>query len=56
MNEERLSHYAATWEPGTWHRLIAEEELKRRHARPASRSMIAAAVSALVALVIVALI
>jgi len=34
MDDRRLAHYAAAWEPGTWHRTIAEQELERRHKRP----------------------
>ncbi|MGH8667008.1 MAG: hypothetical protein ACREUX_22330 [Burkholderiales bacterium] len=34
MDDIRLARYAAGWEPGTWHRTLAEQELKRRHERP----------------------
>ena len=36
MTDERLTHYATTWEPGSWHRTIAEQELVSRHRRPPS--------------------
>ena len=54
MNDERLVHYAAAWAPGTWHRLIAEEELKRRHGRRSARPMIAVALCVIAALFVVA--
>jgi hypothetical protein len=34
MTDERLTHYATTWEPGSWHRTIAEQELLSRQRRP----------------------
>lgn len=34
MSDERLVAHIANWQQGTWHRVLAKQELKRRRGKP----------------------